>query len=83
MSSIEANRLKVLEDEDMRLKRILADKELEMQVLRDIVKKTFDYPSDLAATECLFLDDCVKTVNSEGKHYFGYCSSRSGIRVTA
>lgn len=41
MSSNEAKRLKVLEDENMRLKRILADKELEIQVLRDIVKKNF------------------------------------------
>ena len=41
MSSNEAKRLKVLEDENMRLKRILADKELEIQVLQDIVKKNF------------------------------------------
>lgn len=41
MSSNEAKRLKVLEDENMRLKRILAEKELEIQVLRDIVKKNF------------------------------------------
>ena len=32
---------KVLEDENDRLKRILAEKELEIQVLRDIVKKNF------------------------------------------
>ncbi|MDI1472306.1 MAG: transposase [Thermodesulfovibrio sp.] len=42
MSSSEAKRLKVLEDENLRLKRLLAEKELEIQVLRDIVKKTFD-----------------------------------------
>jgi len=42
MSSQEAKRLKVLEDENLRLKRILAEKELEIQVLRDIVKKTSD-----------------------------------------
>jgi putative transposase len=41
MSSNDAKRLKVLEDENMRLKRILAEKELEIQVLRDIVKKNF------------------------------------------
>ncbi len=41
MSSNEAKRLKVLEDENMRLKRILADKELEIQVMQDIVKKNF------------------------------------------
>lgn len=41
MSSNEAKRLKVLEDENMRLKRLLAEKELEIQVLRDIVKKNF------------------------------------------
>jgi putative transposase len=41
MSSNEAKRLKVIEDENMRLKRILAEKELELQVLRDIVKKNF------------------------------------------
>lgn len=41
MSSNEAKRLKVLEDENMRLKRILAEKELEIQILRDIVKKNF------------------------------------------
>jgi len=42
MSSSEAKSLKVLEDENLRLKRILAEKELEIQVLRDIVKKTSD-----------------------------------------
>jgi len=41
MSSSEAKRLKVLEDENLRLKRLLAEKELEIQVLRDIVKKNF------------------------------------------
>ncbi len=41
MSSNEAKRLKVLEDKNIRLKRIPAEKELEIQVLRDIVKKNF------------------------------------------
>lgn len=41
LSSNEAKRLKVLEDENLRLKRILAEKELEIQVLNDIVKKNF------------------------------------------
>jgi len=36
MSSSEAKRLKVFEDENIRLKRILAEKELALQVLRDI-----------------------------------------------
>ncbi|WP_275574440.1 hypothetical protein [Thermodesulfovibrio thiophilus] len=36
MSSSEAKRLKVLEDENLRLKRILAEKELKLHVLRDI-----------------------------------------------
>ncbi len=40
-SSSEAKRLKALEDENLRLKRLLAEKELEIQVLRDIVKKNF------------------------------------------
>ncbi len=43
LSSNEAKRLKVLEEENLRLKRILAKKELEIQVLRDIVKKIFDH----------------------------------------
>jgi putative transposase len=38
-SEDEAKRLKVLEDENMRLKRLIAEKELELQVLKDIVKK--------------------------------------------
>jgi putative transposase len=41
LSSDEARRLKVLEDENLRLKRILAEKELEIQVLNDILKKNF------------------------------------------
>lgn len=40
-SGDEARKLKVLEDENMRLKRLLAEKELELQVLKDIVKKNF------------------------------------------
>jgi putative transposase len=39
MNASEAKRNKVLEDENLRLKRILADKELELQVLQDFVKK--------------------------------------------
>jgi putative transposase len=39
MNADEARRLKVIEDENNRLKHILADKELEIQLLRDIVKK--------------------------------------------
>ena len=42
-SSSEAKKLKVLEEENARLKRLLAEKELEIQVLSDIVKKTSDY----------------------------------------
>lgn len=38
-SAEEAKRLKVLEDENLRLKQLLAEKELEIQVLRDVVKK--------------------------------------------
>jgi len=34
MGADEARRLKVLEEENMRLKRLLAEKELELQVLR-------------------------------------------------
>ena len=41
MTSNEAKRLKVFEDENLRLKRILAEKELEIEVLRSIVKKNF------------------------------------------
>jgi len=37
-SSSETKRLKAFEDENSRLKRLLAEKELEIQVLRDIVK---------------------------------------------
>lgn len=39
MSADEARRLKALEEENRMLKQILADKELELQVLRDFVKK--------------------------------------------
>ncbi len=39
MSASEAKRLKVLEEENARLKRILAEKELELQALTDIIKK--------------------------------------------
>ena len=40
-SSSEAKKLKILEEENARLKRLLAEKELEIQVLSDIVKKNF------------------------------------------
>jgi len=39
MGSSEAKRLKVLEDENLRLKKLLAEKELEIQVLTEVVKK--------------------------------------------
>ncbi|MEJ5300410.1 MAG: transposase [Thermodesulforhabdaceae bacterium] len=39
MSASEAKRLKVLEEENLRLKRLLAEKELEVQALTDIIKK--------------------------------------------
>ncbi len=37
----EAVRLKVLEDENLRLKRLLAEKEMEIQLLKDILNKNF------------------------------------------
>jgi len=42
MNASEAKRLKALEEENLRLKRLLAEKELEIQALTDIVKKTSD-----------------------------------------
>ena len=39
MSASEAKRLKALEEENSRLKRLLAEKELEIQALTDIIKK--------------------------------------------
>lgn len=39
MSASEAKRLKALEEENLRLKRLLAEKELEIQALTDIIKK--------------------------------------------
>ena len=39
ISSSEAKRLKALEEENSRLKRLLAEKELEIQALTDIIKK--------------------------------------------
>jgi len=39
LSSSEAKKLKILEDENLRLKRLLAEKELEIQVLNEIIKK--------------------------------------------
>lgn len=41
LSSSEAKRLKLLEEENSRLKRILAEKELEIQALSEIIKKNF------------------------------------------
>lgn len=41
LNSSEAKRLKVLEDENNMLKKLLAEKELENQVLREVVKKNF------------------------------------------
>jgi putative transposase len=41
LSSSEAKRLKALEEENIRLKRLLAEKELEIQALTEIVKKNF------------------------------------------
>lgn len=41
LNASEAKRLKALEDENIRLKRLLAEKELEIQVLTDVVKKNF------------------------------------------
>ncbi|MFN3480863.1 MAG: transposase [Thermodesulfovibrionales bacterium] len=37
----EAKRLKILEEENSRLKRLLAEKELEIQALSEIIKKNF------------------------------------------
>lgn len=39
LSSSEAKRLKVLEEENLKLKRLLAEKELELQTLTEIMKK--------------------------------------------
>ena len=39
-SASEAKRLKALEAENARLKRLLAEKELEIQALTEILKKT-------------------------------------------
>lgn len=39
LNTSEAKRLKVLEEENLRLKKILAEKELEIQILQEIVKK--------------------------------------------
>jgi len=41
MSASEAKRLKALEEENARLKRLLAEKELEIQALTEIIKKNF------------------------------------------
>ena len=41
MGKTEAQRLKVLEDENRQLKRLVADKELIIQTLNEILKKNF------------------------------------------
>jgi len=41
MPASEAKRLKALEEENARLKRLLAEKELEIQALTEIIKKNF------------------------------------------
>jgi putative transposase len=41
MGTSEAKRLKVLEDENRRLKKLVADKELIIQTLNEILKKNF------------------------------------------
>lgn len=41
VSGIYARRLKALEEENLSLKRLLGEKELEIQVLRDVVKKNY------------------------------------------
>jgi putative transposase len=41
MGKSEAKRLKVLEDENRQLKRLVADKELIIQTLNEILKKNF------------------------------------------
>lgn len=40
-SASEAKRLKALEDENARLKRLLAEKELEIQALTQVIKESF------------------------------------------
>ena len=40
-SASEAKRLKALEEENARLKRLLAEKELEIQTLTELIKKNF------------------------------------------
>jgi len=40
-SASEAKRLKALEEENARLKRLLAEKELEIQALTQVIKKNF------------------------------------------
>ena len=41
MDSSDAKRLQVLEEENRRLKKILAEKELEIQMLSEVIKKNF------------------------------------------
>ena len=41
LNSSEAKRLKAIEEENRRLKRLLAEKELEIQMLTDVIKENF------------------------------------------
>ena len=41
LSTSEAKRLKALEEENRRLKRLLAEKELEIQMLTEVIKENF------------------------------------------
>jgi putative transposase len=41
LSASEAKRLKALETENARLKKLLAEKELEIQTLTELIKKNF------------------------------------------
>jgi len=41
LNASEAKRLKALDEENLRLKKLLAEKELEIQALTDIIKKNF------------------------------------------
>jgi putative transposase len=41
MSTSEANRLKELESENARLKKLLAEKELDIDILKEVSRKNF------------------------------------------
>lgn len=41
LSVSEAHRLKMLEDENSKLKRILAERDLEVEALKEVIKKNF------------------------------------------